>query len=86
MTAALRQQLNEATECVSRCLLEIDCLNAALAARDAACGHLDNRLVAKALANAGDWCDILHDANGDNVYTPDEIETLQNATFEVVTE
>jgi len=53
----------------------------ALAARDAACGHLPNELVAKALAVArrgGTW-----DAFLDPHLTDDEVVALRAATFEV---
>jgi hypothetical protein len=48
---------------------------AALRARDAACGHQSNELVAKALAKAGRKIS----AN----FTPDEWAALRAATFEV---
>jgi hypothetical protein len=50
----------------------IEQLSHALAARDAACGHLDNQLVAKAL----------HAVTRHTVLTDDEYDALYAATFQ----
>lgn len=52
----------------------------ALAARDAACGHLPNQLVAKALTVAA-FCSL--DEFFADQFTPDDVEALSAATFEV---
>jgi len=52
----------------------------ALAARDAACGHLPNKLVAKAL---DDLRQALGYGWGWSYYTDDEGDALRAATFEV---
>jgi hypothetical protein len=55
-------------------------LAAALAARDAACGHLSNELVAKALAA---WAWPITWQDWSDTFTADEIAALRAATFKV---
>jgi hypothetical protein len=58
---------------------------AALAARDAACGHLDNQLVTKTLTWTveGLTDGFVETVMADEGFTLDEIAALRAATFEV---